>query len=254
MTELELVLDEGAEARAARFFRAGNDLLALLDELSDNPVDWILTDLHLGSGVARVGAPAGMPEAAEYLRRTVRGLSLVRDGQPAPQDWNPDALIAARRLATDDDLGGAQAGPPRLTLIEGGLDAETIELTDELAHHLAGLQPAERTMPGSVRGHVVGVNVARGNRASLKSPTGNVVKVTFPDDLRIPLRDALYSDVELAGQVRQETDGRVFHVKAEELRVLSPPQIRWAELFGLDPDITAGLSVADYLETSRGEA
>jgi hypothetical protein len=30
--------------------------------------------------------------------------------------------------------------------------------------------------------------------------------------------------------------------------------LRWVDLFGYDPDITGGLSVEDYLESSRGEA
>ncbi len=253
VTELELTLDEGREARAARFFRAGNDLLALVDELSDQPVDWLITELRLGSAVVRLSSPASMPEAAEYLRRPTRGLQLVRDGQPAPSDWSPDALKAARQLVTDEDTE-RQPKPSRLTLIDGDRGGDAVELTEQLGVHLAALQPAERSMRGAVRGHVVGVNIARGNRASLKAPTGNVIKVSFPDELRVPLRDALYSDVELAGQVRQVADGRVFHIRAEELRVLATPQISWAELFGLDPDITGGLSVADYLETSRGQA
>lgn len=255
MTELELTLDDGRPAVAAHFFRAGSDLLALLDELSDEPVDWVLTDLHLGSSVARVSPPPEMPAAGEYLRRTMHGLARVQVGQSLPDGWHPDALIAARRLASgDDDLPGAQTQHPRLTLIDGGRSSETVELTGQLAARFADLQPAERSMPGAVRGRVVGVNVARGNRASLKSQTGSVLKVTFGDGLRVPLRDALYHDVELAGQVRQDADGRVFHIKAENLRALTTPRIRWADLFGLDPDITGGLTLTEYLESSRGEA
>lgn len=255
MTELELTLDDGRPAVAAHFFRAGSDLLALLDELSDEPVDWILTDLHLGSSVARVSPPSDMPAAGEYLRRTMRGLALVQAGQALPDGWNPDALIAARRLASgEDDFGGAQTHYPRLTLIDGDRGADTVELTGQLALRLADLQPAERSMPGAVRGRVVGVNVARGNRASLKSQGGSVVKVTFADDLRLPLREALYDQVELVGQMRQDSSGRAFHIKADTVRRLTAPNVRWADLFGIDPDFTGGLSVADYLKSARGEA
>lgn len=255
MTELELRLDEGRPARAGHFFRAGADLLALLDELSDETVEWVLSGLELGSSVVRVAAPPTADTASDQLRRAMGGLTSMESGQPAPTDWNPDALAAAQRLASVDDSSLDQAAPPpRLTLIDGGRSTESMALTRKLAARLAELQPAVRSMPGAVRGQVVGINVARGNRASLKSSSGNVIKVTFGDDLRVPLRDALYRDVELSGQIRQATDGRVFHVKAEELRALPKPRIRWSDLFGIDPDITGGLSVSEYLETARGQA
>lgn len=250
MAELELALDEGRPAVAGHFFRAGYDLLNLLDELSDAPVEWLLTGLRLSSSVARVSAPPRQPDAADYLRRAAHGLAAVQGGQPLPDGWNPDAVLAARHLVSVDVSGG----PARLTLVEDGEAGQIIDLNAALGARLVDLQPAERTMPGAVRGRVVGVNVARGNRASLRTQTGAVVKVTFTDDLRLPLREALYDDVELVGQVRQDSTGRAFHIKADTLRQLTEPSVRWADLFGIDPDITGGLSVADFLESARGEA
>ncbi len=250
MAELELTLDEGRSAVAGHFFRAGSDLLNLLDELADAPVEWLLTGLRLGSSVARVSAPPQQPDAADDLRRAAYGLAAVQGGHPLPDGWNPDAVLAARHLVSVDVSGG----PARLTLIEDGHAAKIIDLNPALGTRLAELQPAERTVPGAVRGQVVGVNVARGNRASLRTPTGAVVKVTFATDLRLPLREALYDDVELVGQVRQYGTGRAFHIKADTLRRLTKPNARWADLFGIDPDITGGVSIADYLESARGEA
>lgn len=250
MAELELALDEGKPALAGHFFRAGSNLLDLLDELSDKPVEWLLTDLRLGSSFARVTAPPDEPDAVEYLRRAASGLAAVSEGRPLPAKWDPDAVYAARRLA-GVDVG---IGPARLILVEGDQTPQVIDLNAALATRLKDLQPAERTMPGAVRGRVVGVNVARGNRASLKSQSGSVVKVAFADDLRIPLREALYDDVELVGQTRQDSAGRVFHIRADSVRRLAEPKARWEDLFGIDPDITGGLSVSNYLESVRGEA
>lgn len=250
MAELELVLDDGRPARASHFFRAGADLLNLLDELSETPVEWVLSDLRLSSSVARVSAPPDQQEAAGCLRRAAHGLAVVQAGDPLPEGWNPDAVLAARHLASVDVSGG----PARLTLVDDGQATQVIDLNPALGTRLADLQPTERTMPGAVRGRVVGVSVARGNRASLKLRSGPVVRVSFPDDLRVPLRDALYDDVELVGQVRQESAGRVFHIRADSVRRLIKPTVRWSDLFGIDPDITGGRSVADYLESVRGEA
>lgn len=255
MTELELMLDEGRQADAERFFRAGSELLSVLDELSDEPVGWVLSELRLGSSIARVAAPPSAPEAADSLKRLVRGLAAVQAGGALPDGWTPDAVTAARRLnevgAEDPDA----AQPPRLTLIEGPDAApRSVQLTAELATKLADLQPFERAMPGAVRGMLAGVNVSRGNRASLRTTGGRVVRVSFTDELRGALKDALYGDVELAGQVRQDSDGIVFHIRAEGVKDLRKPALRWTQLFGYDPEITEGMAVEEYLESSRGEA
>lgn len=78
--------------------------------------------------------------------------------------------------------------------------------------------------------------------------------MTFADDLRLSLREALYPQVELVGQVRQDSSARVFHIRADTVRRLTTPNVRWADLFGIDPDFTGGLSVAGYLKSARGEA
>ena len=54
--------------------------------------------------------------------------------------------------------------------------------------------------------------------------------------------------------MRQDGDGRVFHVKADDVRVLVQPNVRWADLFGIDPNYLEGASVEEWLEANRGEA
>ena len=51
-----------------------------------------------------------------------------------------------------------------------------VDLTPELGERLGQLQPFERSMPGAVRGELVGVNVSRGNRASLRLPNKRIVR------------------------------------------------------------------------------
>ena len=146
--------------------------------------------------------------------------------------------------------------PPRLVLVtdDSPVRPQEVLLTPDLGDRLGDLQPFERTMPGSVRGTLVGVNVSRGNRASLKLPNKRIVRVGFDTSLRGDLKDAMYRDVEVSGSVRQDADGRVFQVKAEEVRVLFRPEVRWADLYGIDPDYTEGASTEAWLEVNRGEA
>ncbi len=257
MAGLELTVDEGQQAVAHRFFRAGTDLLALLDELSDTPVEWEITELRLASAVAWISPPAGEPEAVGALATVVDGLVLVNDGSALPDSWSPDAVAAARRLAHVSTAVGGEgeaASPARLRLVTDDTTTAGVELSAELAARLDDLQPFERQMPGSVRGRLVGLNVSRGNRASLRHASGRVVRVRFNKGLRIQPKKAMFQNIELAGDLRQDGEGRVFHVHATDVRVLAKPSLKWSDLYGFDPDVTGGLSVAAYLEAARGEA
>lgn len=254
---LELIVDAGRPARAGRFFQLGADLLALLDELSELPVDWRVGDLRTGSAIVRLAPPRRNPREVRHLRLVVVALETVESGGPLPADWTPDAVKAAHRFVEDGQATEGEEGwvPPRLRLVRDEEPVGTaVDLTPSLLGGLATLQPFERDMPGSVRGELVGVNVSRGNRASLRLPTGRVVRVSFPSGLREAMKDALLQDVELRGTVRQDGEGRAFKVRAEEVEVLGEPTVRWEDLFGAAPGYTGGMPVEEWLEAHRGEA
>lgn len=253
---LELIVDEGRPANAGRFFHLGVDLLALLDELSDLPVGWRVEELRAGSAVVLLAPPEDRPAEARHLRLVVDSLAAVQAGGPLPDEWTPDAVRAAHRFAEHGQAAEDEDDwvPPRLRLVRDGAPGPAVDLTPSLLEGLATLQPFERDMPGSVRGELVGVNVSRGNRASLRLPTRRVVRVSFPNGLREAMRDALLQEVELRGTVRQDGEGRVFKVRADEVEVLAEPTARWADLFGAAPGYTGGVPVHEWLEANRGEA
>lgn len=253
---LELIVDVGRPVSAGRFFQLGADLLTLLDELSELPVGWQVEDLRIGSAIARLAPPEDNPAEARHLRLVVHALSAVQGGGPLPEDWTPDAVKAAHRFVDDGQASEGEEGwiPPRLRLVRDDKPGPAVDLTPSLLEGLATLQPFERDMPGSVRGELVGVNVSRGNRASLRLPTRRVVRVSFPSGLREAMRDALLQDVELRGTVRQDGEGRVFKVRADEVEVLAEPAVRWRDMFGAAPGYTGGVPVDEWLEAHRGEA
>lgn len=257
MDALELIVDEGRPANAGRFFQLGHDLLVLLDELSDVPVAWRITSLRTGSALATVAPPEDQPEEGRVLRLAHSSLASVQGGGGLPDEWSPDAVRVAHRFVEHGQPTESESdwAPPRLRLVgDDSLYSSSVELTEELGEQLAVLQPFERRMPGSVRGQLVGLNVSRGNRASLRLPNKRIVRVGFETTLRGELKDALYQEVELRGLVKQDGDGRVFHVRAEEVGVLTKPDIRWSDLFGIDPEFTGDLATSEYLEVNRGEA
>lgn len=257
MDVLELIVDEGRPANAGRFFQLGADLLALLDELSEIPVAWQVADLRMGSAVARVAPPQSGTKEDRWLRLAVNSLHAVQHGDGLSDQWSPDAIRVAHRFVEHGQPveGEQDWTPPRLRLVTdtAGTD-RTVDLTAALGERLADLQPFERRMPGSVRGELVGLNVSRGNRASLRLPNKRIVRVGFESSLRNDLKEAMYRQVELSGLVRQDGDGRVFHVRAEDVNVLAKPEMRWSDLFGIDPDYTDGVPVEQWLEANRGEA
>lgn len=256
MDALELIVDEGRPANAWRFFQLGHDLLSLLDELSEVPVAWRVADLRTGSALAAVTPPEDHPEEGRLLRLAYRSLRTVQGGGGLSEEWTPDAVRVAHRFVehAQPSEGEADWVPPRLRLVGDAGKPTAVELTPELSRQLAVLQPFERQMPGSVRGTLAGLNVSRGNRASLRLPNKRIVRVGFETSLRGDLKEALFQQVELSGLVKQDGEGRVFHVRAEDVRVLVSPQVRWSDLFGIDPGFTGDLTTEEYLEADRGEA
>ncbi|WP_404387844.1 hypothetical protein [Humibacillus xanthopallidus] len=257
MDALELIVDEGRPANAGRFFQLGHDLLTLLDELSDVPVPWLITSLRTGSAVAMVAPPENHLAEARVLRLAYFSLETVQGGGGLSNDWTPDAVRVAHRFVEHGQRADGESDwvPPRLRLVEDtGLLGHAVALTPELGQRLNDLQPFERRMPGSVRGELVGVNVSRGNRASLRLPNRRIVRVGFESTLRNQLKDAMYRQVELTGLIKQDAEGRVFHIRAEEVSVLTKPAVRWSDLFGIDPDYLEGASAEEWLEANRGEA
>ena len=255
MQALDLIVDEGRPANAGRFFQLGSDLLLLLDELSDIPIAWRVEELRTGSAIARIAPPEDEPEEGRWLRLAVDSLAAVGANAAAlPGDWSPDAIRVAHRFVEHGQPTDSTEDwvPPRLVLV--GDFAQDVSLTPDLGERLADLQPFERRMPGSVRGALVGLNVSRGNRASLKTANGKIVRVGFETVLRDVLKEALYQKVELRGEVRQDDNGRVFHVRAEDVEVLVKPAARWVDLFGIAPNFTGGATVDEFLEANRGEA
>ncbi len=258
MEALELIVDEGRPANAGRFFQLGSDLLALLDELSDLPVPWRVEDLRSGSAVARLVPPAPDSNEGRCLRLVVVSLDAVQAGAGlSDDDWSPDAIKVAHRFVehgqpADDNEDWV---PPRLVLVGSAHEPDrSVPLTAELGGRLAYLQPFERRMPGSVRGTLVGLNVSRGNRASLRTPNGRIVRVGFETSLRADLKEAMLQPVELRGEVHQDDNGRVFHLRAEGVEVLVTPDARWSNLFGIDPTFTGAATTEEYLKAHRGEA
>lgn len=243
--DIVLTIDDARPTGAAHFFAAGAHLLELLDDLAETPdVEWMVTDLRIGSAISGLSATG---ENRQYgsaaARSAVRGLASVRAGDSLPDDWTPNAVGQAK------DLVRTSGGHAKLE-VEGNV----VWLDQRLRDRLQDLTPWVREFHGSVRGQLTGVNVTRGNRASIRPHTGGrVVHIGFPSALAESMAAGLLQFVEVEGMVRQNDEGRTYYVAADTVQVIEQPTLSWRELRGFMPDLTGDMSTAEYLESIRGD-
>lgn len=243
--DIVLTVDDGQRADAAHFFAAGVHLLELLDDLVETAdVDWTIADLHLASAVTGLAA-IGEHSAAGVTatRAAVTGLDRIRAGGGMPDEWTPNALAHAKDMVR-------RAGDHAKIEVAG----KVVPFDRSLRQGLDSIAPWVREFYGSVRGQMTGVNVTRGNRASIKPQGGDrVIHVGFPTPLAEEMRSGLLEFVEVEGVLRQNEDGRTYYITAEDVRVVETPTLSWQDLRGYMPELTEGLTVTDYVERIRGE-
>lgn len=243
--DIVLTVDDARNAGAAHFFSAGTHLLELLDDLAETPdVEWEVSALRLGSAVSGLTATGEHRQhGTAAARALVRGLTLVRDGQSLPDDWTPNAVSHAK------DLVRSAGGYAKLAVADN-----VVFLDQHLRDRLQTLSPWIREFYGSIRGQLTGVNVTRGNRASIRPQEGGrVVHVGFPNGLASSMADGLLQFVEIEGMLRQNDEARTYYVAAESIRVVAEPQMSWRDLRGFMPDLTGDMTTAEYLEKIHGD-
>jgi hypothetical protein len=244
-SDITLTVDDGQPADATRFFAAGTHLLDLLDDLADtSDVEWTVADLRRASAVAGLEATGEHREAGLMaVRSTIRGLARIRSGDGIPADWTPTAINDAK------DLVRRAGDRAKLESRDN-----VVWLDQQLRTALEAIAPWVREFYGSVRGEMTGVNVTRGNRASIRPQGGGrVVHIGFPTSLAVDMREGLLHFVEVEGQIRQNEDGRTYYVSAESVCVVEEPVLSWRDLRGYMPEITNGLPISDYLEDIHGK-
>lgn len=262
MPSVEFIVDPGLPADAGKFFAAGTSLIALLDDLSEAPLPWIIESLRMGSAAARIGlSPQSTDLETEYAAgatlQLVDGFRQLDAGAPLPEAWTPDAVTHARTFSQIVVPTGGTARA-HLYVVDGHRDDGALfdlELTEIAVRHLSELRPRISEVRGSVRGRIMGVNFSRGNRASVKPAVGRTVQVSFSDNLRGPMKDHVLDNVLLSGIARRTIEGATYHIRAESMDVLGTGQsFKAVDLFGIDPDFANGLDPDDYVARLRGEA
>lgn len=244
-SDIVLTIDDGRPARAVHFFAAGGHLLELLDDLAETVnVEWTVSDLRLSSAVSGLSAVGDhQMQGFAAAQSAVTGLTKVGAGEHLPSEWTP--------LAVSHAIDLIRSSGEHAKLEVGG---NVVWLDRELQERLQSVTPWVREFYGSVRGQLTGVNVTRGNRASIRPHAGGrVVHIGFPSTMAESMRDGLLQFVEVEGMVRQNDEGRTYYVAADTVQVIEQPSMTWRELRGFMPDLTGEMSTAEYLESIHGE-
>jgi hypothetical protein len=226
-----------------------NFLQAVGESADKTRVSWFVTDLSAGS--ARATAQAfGPPEAADrvcYLPAS--GLRALKTGGPLPDDFPPDAIVAARSLVQIADRPKIKAtitGPR----IHQPLTVRTIETANKL------LQVVVWEDLGSVEGTLEMLSVHEGYQCNVyDNVSGRRVPCYYGKEQLETFRAAFNHRVVVSGLIRYDRRGEVKSVTAERIVMFpdEPSLPRIDDMAGSIPDLTGSLTTTKYVRRLRDE-
>lgn len=256
--ELAVPLDQ---LPAATPFETGADLVQLLSILGgleqfpdDKPrrVDWRLVSTSGGSATLRSHSDPDV--ASRAALSVVRGFGDAEESEQLPRAWSVAAGKRAERVAIR--LGDTT--DTGLHLVVTGTESAEAQVTRQAGRHLREATKLRFTSYGSVVG-VLGRVTARGSNrtAALWSDlNGRRIEVHFREHHVEDMRDAwAHKHVEVTGLLHENAAGQILRVDMDSLDVLDTPKTSFLERLprGFYPEMTGGMSTADYLRAIRGE-
>jgi hypothetical protein len=206
---------------------------------------WILTDLSYGSaGVA--AAPAELDEAQRVESTIVSGLRSLQAGEDIPDYYSDRALRYARlivRLARDKEV------------IVCAPDAPEVVLRAPAVEKISSLLVGKSRYYGSVVGDLDAVSVHRGTRVTIYGDNGRVIASRLSDSLLSDVKELLGQRVIAIGEISANRSGGIVSLRAEQIFSSPKPQRlpTVSALYGAVPDISSGLSSAQYIRSLWGD-
>jgi hypothetical protein len=211
---------------------------------------WAVSNMRVGSAVLTVAplVPRLEAKSAQEVMGTILGglRKLEAGAEDRPEHFPDQALYAARHL-----VGMLNDGVTRITLRSGN---EVIELSQRVQATVDALVRGVNEVLGSVEGRLEGLTVHGTRQASLyQSGTNRRIECRFPPELLKDMIEGFTHRVQVIGLIRYTRRGEPASVQVERVRRLRDrregPSI--ADLAGIDPDFTGGLSPEEYLERLR---
>jgi len=248
--EFSIVLD-GDKIDMNRFLEAIGSFLRLLRTVeAGDTVTWKLATLHYSSPavIGCIGAPKkkGAPNNAPLVARSVmEGLYDLECGG-RPKAFSDEALEAARRLSELRGKGGIR----KVAVIgQSGGKPVTSLLSPKVAAAVEEIIGPKYESIGSVQGELVLVS-SRGGvlRCNIQDKVSRkAVRCEFPNSLKADVLNAFDRVVVGFGTVMRDSSGNPRIIKLTSIDPVPETELPQS-LAGIDPEITGGLDVVEYLK------
>jgi hypothetical protein len=254
---LEIAGKAGSISLLAFIGAMQNELKILSDldsALSGEPkgtLDWVVTDLALGSLVVEAESRSRLedrnigPEVAEAF---VSGLYQLENEGTTPPYLSDVGMQSAKRLLKmigNDGTSGLVVSTP----------FRKVELSAKASANIDQLLPARYQSVGSIEGKMEMISIHGAPRFIVYlARTHKAVKCTFDRDRWLDkVKDALGHRVYVSGIVHSNSRGEPLRVEIDDIRRLRKqeelPTI--TEIGGIDPEFTGDMSTDEYLRSIR---
>jgi len=261
MNTLHLELDGDPETILLHAFGSAiQNWLAILADLdagvSGNPrgtVDWIISDLAIGSACVKVigrNRTEGQDFAPRVVREHVAGIRLIESEGVTPPYQTERGIKGIRnmfRLITREGVTGLRIWSPE----------EEAVVSAKGVVHAGQLLSSRYTSIGSIEGRLETISLHRGSKVVVyHQVTHRGVSCRLPrgDEWLERVKDALGKRVNVAGLIHWNARGEQVRVDVEDLRLLRPrselPSSR--DIGGKFPRLIGKRTTEAYLKEVRG--
>ena len=229
------------------------DLDSAISRAPGGTLDWLVTDLSLGSLVIELDSRSRLEDkniGLDVANVFAKGLHQIEEEGTTPPYYSEYTLQKAKallRLIGRDGAVGLHVSSP-------GFSAD---LTARASANIGELIPVRHESLGSVEGTIEMISIHGSPRFVIyHSRTRKAVSCRF-DSARwlSQIKDALGRRVYVTGVLHTNVRGEPLRVHMEDMVFLrqeeelpTPSEIR-----GIDPHLTGDVSTSDYLRSVRGE-
>jgi hypothetical protein len=228
-----------------------NDLDAGISGQKGGSLDWVVTDLSMGSLALEIESRSRMPGkdyGPRVVRANIEGMEVIENEEKMPPYLTESGMKKAQRMV---NLIGRQG-------TTGFLIANTkekAELSIQSKNNVKSILKPRYQSIGSVEGRLETISLHRSNRLVIyESLTNKAVSCIFKEDKLPEVKALLGHRVNVFGTIYRNKKGDALSVEVKELRKLREVEEipSFEKLLGIDPDFTGELTTADYLRSVRG--
>lgn len=215
-------------------------------------LDWIITDLHVGSLAVEVGTKPKDPSKDYGSRVTetyVDGLDVIdREGITPPyfSDRSLELLEKSAKVLSGDGAEAIEVTDPAR--------GKSAKISAQIAPTVKQLMGTKYQSFGSVEGTLEMISIHKPPRFNIyHTITLHAVRCNLPDKLRKTVADALGRRVIASGEITYNAKDEPRSLVLEELEVIpledELPTIE--EFIGSDPDFTGDMTTKEYIQSIR---